>query len=129
DNFVHRRVGTPVTDVLQNRPVKEMRILLHDAYLAAEMTAVELPHVDAIHKYPASRHVVEPRDQVDDGRLARSRRPDEAHHLSGLHVERHVLQYLSHAVIPEEHALEGYSPFHRIQTDRLRRVDHLGFGI
>ena len=49
--------------------------------------------VDAVDQDCPGRHVVEPRQQVDQRRLARAAQPDDRDHLTGRDREGHIAQH------------------------------------
>jgi hypothetical protein len=51
--------------------------LQHNADLRRRLSSCHIAHVDAVDGDGAGRHVVEARQQVDQRRLARARRPDD----------------------------------------------------
>ena len=81
-----------------------------------------------MHTRPADR-IVEPREQVRDGRLAAARRPDQTDHLPGIHPERDALDHLTHAVVAEHDVLELDLALHRLQPNRSVLVDDLRLGV
>ena len=78
DDLLHRGARTGIGDVLGERAVEQDRLLLHDRDLAAQRGLRDMGDVLTVDQDPALVHVVEPLDQLDEGRLAGSRMPHEA---------------------------------------------------
>ena len=55
-----------------------MHVLQHEAEQPAQLGQVELADVDAVDRDAAAADVVEPQQQVDERRLARAGRADDA---------------------------------------------------
>src|SRR4051812_10428279 len=70
-----------------------MHILQHEAEESADVSQIELPDVDAVDRDAAALHVIEPQQQIDQRRLARPRRADDADALSRAYFETHVAQH------------------------------------
>ena len=70
-----RRVAQ--ADVLEQRAREEEDVLEHDADAGAQRARRVVAHVAAVDEDAPARHVVLPRDQVDDARLPGAGRPDE----------------------------------------------------
>ena len=87
--IVNRRVSK--ADVVRNRAREQMHILQDEAEQPAQLGEIELANVDAVHQNPAAPHVVEPEQQVDERRLSRPGRADDADTLARPHLEAHVL--------------------------------------
>ena len=69
--------GPPVGDVLVHGRAEQERVVVDDADRVAQRGQVDLAHVGAVDPHRARGHVVEPREQLHQRRLARarSRRP------------------------------------------------------
>ena len=59
---------------------------------ARSVASGNLAHVDAVEEDGAGRRLVQPRQQVDERRLARTGGADERRRLARLDAERHVLE-------------------------------------
>ena len=82
DHFCLAGVGASVADVVHHGVAEEERILQHDADLLAQAVERHGAHVHTVDRHLPGRHVVEARQQVDQRRLARTRRPDDGDGLS-----------------------------------------------
>ena len=88
-----RRVRRAVRDVGGDRVVEQHRLLRHERDLLAQRPQRHVADVDAVDEDRALRDVVEPRNQIDERRLARAAQADERDDLPGPHRERHVSQH------------------------------------
>ena len=86
-------VAAPERDVVRHAAAEERDVLQHRADPPPEFVLRELAHVDTIHQDPSPGHVVEPRQQLDQGRLAGARRPHEGDLLARLHPEGQILEH------------------------------------
>ena len=77
DDLFIRGVQPPVADVLHHRRDEEVRVLQHDAQLAAQIVLLHLADVHPVDADAAAVDVVKARQQVDDRRLARAGRADQ----------------------------------------------------
>src|SRR4051794_3777979 len=74
--------------------------------------------------HTAAVHVVEPHQQVDERRLAGAGLADDRDRLTGLHLERQVLDQRDVLLVPESHGIE----LHRASRFRYHsRVPGLGY--
>ncbi len=73
---------------------------------APQLAEIELAHVDAVDEHPPGLHVVEPRDQRGERRLARARAPDQRERAALGDVEIDLVQDRALGVVAEAHALE-----------------------
>ncbi len=124
----------PVGDVLPDGPGEEEGLLLDDADLLAQVAPRILPQLHPVQEDAPAGVVVEARQQVDQGGLARAGAPQDAHHLARGCVEIDPLQdrdrfergsrarprlaFLLLAFLPvdEAHVLEA-----NVSLDALRR--------
>src|SRR4029079_15698997 len=86
------RVRLRIQQVLADRRMEEVGLLRHDADNLAERRELDLPDIDAVDLDGACVTVVEARDQVGRGGLARAGRADERDQLAGLPLEVDVLE-------------------------------------
>ena len=93
DHLLVGRVGPAVADVVHDRVAEQERVLQHDADLRAQAARGDVAHVDAVDRDRARRDVVEARDQVDHGRLARAGRADDGDRLARLGHQVDVAQH------------------------------------
>jgi hypothetical protein len=105
-------------------PLEEHRFLQGDAYDIAQVVLGDVAHVHPVEGDPPLGHVVEARDQVDQGTLAGARRPQETYLLPRLDGQVDVLQggRIQLAVGPpegERHVLEGDAPLHLVRLQGL----------
>ena len=85
-------VGLPPAQVLKHRPREERILLQHDGHLIAQRSQVVLLDIAPTDEHLALPHVVEPRDEVDERRLARARTADDADGLAAADAERDVVE-------------------------------------
>lgn len=72
---------TPVDDVLADRPMKEPGVLEHHAEETARRAALDVLDVHTVHGDPASAHVIEAPEQIDERGLPGTGRPHDSHRL------------------------------------------------
>ncbi len=99
--LAHPGVGDVVVaeaDVAGDRAREQMNVLQHEPEQPAQPGRTHVAHIGAVHDDPSARHVVEPQQQADQGRLARAGRPDDADALSGPDLERDVPEHRLGAV-------------------------------
>ena len=97
-HFLVGRVRSPKADVVHHGGAEQEGILQHDADLLAQRFGGDVAHVDAVDLDRAVGHIVEARQQVDDGGLARAGRADDGDGLPGFGGEGDVLQH-RHAIL------------------------------
>ena len=78
--------GAPYAMLLRDRVVEQHGLLRHDADLPPQRRQRHVADVDAVDQDAAGADVVEPRQQVDERRLAGAAPADDRHHLPGLHA-------------------------------------------
>jgi hypothetical protein len=93
DDLVHRGLGVPVADVVQDRVVEEKRLLLHQGEMAAEALALNAPDVAPIEHHAPAERVVEAKQQAQDSRLAGSAGPAERNRLPRRDRDRNIVQH------------------------------------
>ena len=76
--------GPAEADVVHDRVAEQEGVLQHDADLPAQAGARHIAHVEAVDRTAPPRHIVEARDQVDDGGLAGAGRADDRDGLARL---------------------------------------------
>ncbi len=82
------RLGPAHAQVVLDRAVEQIGILVHHGDLTANLIEGEIAQVAAADQYTSGLRVVEPQQQTGDRRLARAAGPDDAHALAGLDGER-----------------------------------------
>ena len=75
-------------------PEKRCDVLQHEAEQPPQLVEIQLADVDAVDQDPSAADVVEPQQQVDERRLARPGRADDADALARLDDERDVAQHV-----------------------------------
>jgi hypothetical protein len=109
-----------VGDVGAHRVVEEHRLLRDESDLAAQAFERRVLHVDAVDQHGAFRHVVEPRQQVDERRLARPARAHDRDHLARPRLEADVAERRPVAVrVAEAHLAVLDARFHARQGLRV----------
>ena len=101
-------VGTPVGDVVADRPLEEPGVLQHHPDLGAQVLAPQPGDVDAVEGDAPGVEVVEPHDEVDQRGLAGAGRSDDGNRLTRLDAEAHVLDQRLVLLVPEGHILEPH---------------------
>src|SRR5258708_36758319 len=96
-----------------------MRVLQDETHEPSQIREVEIANVDAVHRDTPAIDVVEPEQQVGDGRLAGTGRADDTDALTGPDLEAHVAKDVIIILIRKPHTLEddmscgGRSTAHR----------------
>ncbi len=90
-----------------------MRVLQHEPEQSAQLREVPVAHVDAVDQNPAAVDVVEPQQQVEERRLARPGRADDADALPGSTTNDTSRSDELLAVVREPHVIELDPPARR----------------
>ena len=85
-------VRAGVEEVLADGRVEQVRLLRDHADHLGERSERDLADVTPVDRHRASGHVVEPRHEIGDRRLAGPARADDRGELPGLDLERYVLE-------------------------------------
>src|SRR5262245_13989600 len=72
--------------------MEEVRLLRDQAHEIGERGQRDLADVEAVERHTATGHVVQPRNEIRDRRLAGAARSDDRRELPGLHREVDVLE-------------------------------------
>lgn len=83
-----------------------MEVLQNDADTPSQVRARDTVHVDAVEKHLVVVEIVEPRQQSDDGALARSGRPHDREFVPGGYLERDTAQNGVGLHVAEMHVAE-----------------------
>ena len=105
-DFIHRRVGLSVADVLQNRVGKQEHVLLHNADIPAQALLREAANIQPVKKDFAGRDVIKARDELAERRLAAAGGADDRDGLAGGDMERDIVEHRKVAVIRKADVLE-----------------------
>ena len=126
-----RDTGRPVGDVVGDRVIEQHGVLRDDANPRPQRTKGHIAEVDPIDEDATAGDVVEPRDQVDQGRLARTAQPHDGHHLTSSHDERYAAQDLAPvvALVRKAHVAELDGVPNRLERPRAGPVLRLGMCI
>ena len=124
--LLDRRLGPAVGEVFPDRAPEKKRFLEDDAQLLAEVVHRQVADVDSVDRDAPLLHVVKPRQQADECRLAGAAPSDDPHHLPRPHVERHVTEHRLVAVVAERHVLETDRPTDVLPGHRLLRLRDQG---
>ena len=105
------RVGPAEGDVVADRPREQERLLRHVAELVPVLGEVEVGQRHAVDQHPPGGGVVEPGDQLHDGRLAGAGLADEGHDLARADLEVDAPQgFVAGAGVREVDVLEPDPP-------------------
>jgi len=122
DDFFFRGVELAVTDVVQDRAGEDEAVLQHNAHLAAQRLQLYARDIVSVNQNAAVRDIIEARDQVDDGRLAGTRRADQRDAFACLDVEAQSLKDVNSRIVRERHVVEGDLAADRRQLASIRDV-------
>ena len=106
DDLRIRRVHVAVEDVLLDCPGEQENILLDDANCPAQRSERHIPDIHTVNRNSPGRHVVEPRDEIAHGCLARSRGSHERHGFPRRDLQIDVPQDVRFVVVGERHLPE-----------------------
>ena len=95
------RVGTSVGDVLFERGGEEEDFLLYDRHLPTQRLQRPLADILIIERDPTCAHVVEARNEVDDGRLAAAGQSQQRDQFTGSGLEIDVAEHRRARVVGE----------------------------
>ena len=123
-------VGAPVEQVGGHRPGEQVGFLRHQPDPRPQGIGVEVTHVDAVHQHLAAADVVQAGDQVHQGGLARSRRPDDRGGAARGQGERQVRQHrILRTRVGEGDVAELDDARQLLRGDRVGGGSHRGFGV
>ena len=77
-DFLRRRPGFAVGDVLRHGRRQDDRLLQDQRHLTAQVLQAKLPQINPVQLNAPARRIEEPRQQQQQRRLARAARPDQA---------------------------------------------------
>ena len=131
-DLVHAGVRAPEADVVGDRAAEQERLLRHDAHLRAQRPRRHLAQVVAVDEHAPVGRVVEARDELGEGRLARAGGADERHRLARRHDERQVVERELRAggvvlrAVAEGDVLEADLAADALEGDGVGAVGELG---
>ena len=104
DEFVFRRVEATVENVLPQRAVEEEGFLRDNRDLVAQLVQRDVADIVLVDRDLAGGALVEPGQEIDQGRLARAGGADQRDHLAGLRGQGNVLEDRALVVVAEFNA-------------------------
>ena len=105
------RLRPAVADVVADRAVQERGVLRHHRDLGAQALLGDLGDVLAVDQDAAAFEVVEAQQQIDEGRFAGARRPDQADPLARARWrDRSPCSTPRGGAVAETHTLETHAP-------------------
>ena len=128
-HFLPGRIQAPVKDVFKNGRAEQDGVLRHHRQLLAQGSHGDIADVDPVDADAAGLRIIEPRDQVGDGRFAGTARTDNGQHLSRFDVDRHVAQRRFARPVFEGHVFECHPALDWRQWFGARRVLDLRQGV
>src|SRR4029077_9728459 len=130
DDALHRHRWVGERDILADRAVEQHVLLQDDANLAAQPGRVDHGEIHAVDQDAPALRDVEALDELGERALARPRRPDDADHLPGRHIEGDIVQdFLSVNSIAERYMVEVDVAADRRQPRARRHIGRLGSGV
>ena len=106
EHVLTRGFGLGELDVVADAAREQERLLGHDAELAPQRVERDVGDVVAVDEHPPVERVVEAREQLGDGRLARAGGTDQRERLALRDREVDVLEHERVGRVPERHVLE-----------------------
>ncbi len=104
---------------------EQERILQHQPQRPSQVGFPDVADIGPVDADAAAVDLVETRQQVDDGCLARARGTDQRDRLPGLGLQGHILDDGHLGSVSETDMLEAHVSLHRLHGDGLRRIVHL----
>ena len=90
-------------DVLQDAAAREERLLEDDGDMRQKVVVIDRPHILPTDEHFAGIGIVEAADELDQGRLPRTGRPDDRKSLSLGDAQRYPAHHLARGVVGEPH--------------------------
>jgi hypothetical protein len=118
-----RGVGPAERDVVRDRPAEQEPFLGHDPELPADRRLRHLAQVGAVDRDPPGARVVEAREQLRDGRLARPGVAHQRHCRPGGNVEVEVVEDVGQLAVAEADVVEVDVTVDVPELARVRGVD------
>ncbi|MPM31102.1 hypothetical protein SDC9_77655 [bioreactor metagenome] len=123
-------IGVAVAQVAGHRPGEQVRLLRHQPDPAPQQVRLEAADVDAVHLDGALGRVVQPRQQIDQGGLARSGGADDRGGAAGGHREADLLQHRRvRPGVGEADPGQGHGAVRTHLADRVGRRDDGAVGV
>ena len=95
-----------IADIVSDAVVEQHGILRDDADMRSQAGLRDVAQILPVDGDPPASHVVKTIEQPCDGRLARSRWPDDREGFARGNTQRQAVQYLPFRIIAEGHILE-----------------------
>ncbi len=108
-----------VADILHDGAGKEPRVLQHHAKGVAQLGALNVAQVHAVHADAALVHIVEAQQQLDHGGLAGAGLAHQGNGLAGVHMAGEVADDGLVAVVSEGDVVKIHLAMHIRQADQL----------
>jgi len=125
-HFFIRGFGAAKKDIFAHRAVEKIDILQHDAGLLAQRFQIEPADIHAVQADAAALHIVETRDQADQGGFSHAGGADKGYHLVCGYIQIDMLEHIVAVAIGEGDILETQRAAHRLgQRQGLRLLLHL----
>ena len=94
DDVDPRRVRQAVGDVVGDAGAENERILRHQREFMPQRLRIDLGDIDPVERDDAPGRIVEPLQQLENGRLAGARGTDERDHLTRHDAKAHALEHV-----------------------------------
>ena len=121
--------GPGVGDVRPQGVVEEEGLLGDEGDALAQGGEGQVADVPAIQGHPSPGHVVEARDQVQEGRLSPAGGADQGHDLPALHGQADARQDFGSLAVGEADVLEGHAALAPGGFDGAQPVANLGLHV
>ena len=125
DHFVIAGFGFAVANVVHDRVTEEEGVLQDDADLPTQAGRSDIAHINAINAHRAIGDVVEARQQVDDGGLARAGGADDGNGLAWFSLQADILQDRNALLVRGMDMIELHAPLDDWERLRAGLVFHL----
>ena len=93
-----RNARLAVGDVIAHGVVEKHGVLGNDTDLCPQRGQCDIAHVPAIHQQTPGGNVEEPREQMNEGALARAAGADQRENFTGLHFQINVRKHFARAI-------------------------------
>ncbi len=123
--FFFRGVGLAVAQVVADRTVQQRGVLGDHADIGAQAFLADLGNVLPVDEDAPAFQVIEAQQQVDQRRLTRTRRPDQADLLARTNFDAQATDHPALLAVVEMYVLEAHAALLHLQRPGVLGVKHI----